>query len=59
MAADIGQGLMGIASSYAKKDMGGLLKGGMGLFRAATGEAQKAAENTKRTKTSAADVVCM
>jgi hypothetical protein len=57
MAADIGQGLLGIASSYAKKDMGGLLKGGMGVLRAATGGAQKAGEYTKKTRTSPADVV--
>ena len=56
-AADIGQGLMGLASSYAKKDMGGMLKGGMGILRAATGGAQKAGEYTKKTRTSAADVV--
>lgn len=58
VAADIGQGLLGIASSYAKKDMGGLLKGGMGVLRAATGGAQKAGEYTKKTRTSPADVVC-
>lgn len=57
VAADIGQGLMGIASSYAKKDMGGLLKGGMGVLRAATGGAQKAGEYTKKTRSSPADVV--
>ena len=56
-AADIGQGLMGLASSYAKKDMGGMLKGGMGILRAATGGAQKAGDYTKKTRTSPADVV--
>lgn len=59
VAADIGQGLLGIASSYAKKDMGGLLKGGLGILRAAGGGAQKAGEYTKRTRTSPADVVSM
>jgi len=57
LAADIGQGLMGMVSSYAKKDMGGLLKGGMGIIRAAGGGAQKAGEYTKKTRTSPADVV--
>lgn len=57
MAADIGQGLLGIASSYAKKDMGGLIKGGLGILRAAGGGAQKAGEYQKKTRTSPADVV--
>jgi len=57
LAADIGQGLMGMVSSYAKKDMGGLLKGGMGILKAAGGGAQKADEYTKKTRTSPADVV--
>lgn len=57
VAADIGMGLMGMASSYAKKDMGGLLKGGMGILRAATGGAQKAGEKARKTKTSPADVI--
>lgn len=57
VAADIGQGLLGIASSYSKKDMGGLLKGGLGILKAASGGAQKASEHQKRTRTSAADVV--
>ena len=57
LAADIGQGLMGMVSSYAKKDMGGMLKGGMGILRAAGGGAQKADQFTKKTRTSPADVV--
>ena len=57
MAGDIGSGLMGMASSYAKKDIGGVLKGGMGILRAATGGAQKAGDYTKKTRTSPADVV--
>jgi len=56
-AADIGQGLMGMVSSYAKKDVGGILKGGMGILRVAGGGAQKAGEYTKKTRTSPADVV--
>ena len=57
VAAEIGQSLMGMASSYAKKDMGGLLKGGLGLLRTAGGGSQKADEYTKKTRTSPADVV--
>ena len=57
LAADIGQGLLGIASSYAKKDMGGVLKGGLGIIRAAGGGAQKAGDYARRTRTSPADVV--
>ena len=59
VAADIGQGLMGIASSYARKDMGGLLKGGLGILRAAGGGAQKADDHARKTRTSPADVVSM
>ena len=57
LAAEIGQGLMGMASSYAKKDVGGLLKGGLGILRAASGGNQKAGEYAKKTRTSPADVV--
>lgn len=57
LAADVGQGLMGMVSSYAKKDMGGMLKGGLGILRAAGGGAQKAGDYTKKTRTSPADVV--
>ena len=57
LAADIGQGLMGMASSYAKKDMGGLLKGGLGILRAASGGNQKAGDYTRKMRTSPADVV--
>jgi len=57
LAADIGQGLMSVVSSYAKKDMGGMLKGGLGILRAAGGGAQKADDYTKKTRTSPADVV--
>lgn len=57
VAADIGQGLLGMASSYAKKDVGGLLKGGLGILKAASGGAQKAGDYTRKTRTSPADVV--
>lgn len=57
LAADIGQGLLGMAGSYAKKDMGGLLKSGMGILRVASGGVQKAGDYTKKTRTSPADVI--
>lgn len=57
LAADIGQGLLGIVSSYAKNDMGGMIKGGLGIIRAAGGGAQKAGDHAKKTRTSPADVV--
>ena len=57
MAADLGSGLLGTAPSYAKKDVGGLLKGGMGILRAATGRVRKAGDYTRKTRTSPADVV--
>ena len=57
LAAEIGQGLMGLTSSYAKKDVEGLLEDGLGILRAASGGNQKAGEYAKKTKTSPADVV--
>ena len=54
--ADIGQGLMGMAS-YAKKDVGGLPKGDLGILRAASRGTQMPGEYTKRTRISPADVV--
>ena len=57
LAAEVGQGLFGMAKSYAQKDMGGVLKGAMGLFKTATGNTQKAEEYSKKTRTSPADVV--
>lgn len=57
MAADIGQGLMGIMSSYSKKDMGGVFKSGLGLIRTAGGSSQKADKWAKENRASAADVV--
>ena len=57
IAAEVGQGLFGMAKSYAQKDMGGVFKGAMGLFKTATGNTQKAEEYSRRTRTSAADAV--
>jgi metacaspase-1 len=57
MAADMGSGLMGVLSSYSKKDMGGVLKGGMGLVRTAAGSNQKVDKWAKANKSNPADVV--
>lgn len=59
IAAEVGQGLFGIAKSYAQKDMGGMFKGAMGLFKTATGNTQKAEEYSRKTRTSAADAVSL
>lgn len=59
LAAEIGQGLMGMLSSYARDDVGGMLKGGLGILRAAGGGAQKADSYAKKMKTSPADVVSL
>lgn len=50
-------GLLNVVKSYAQKDMGGVLKGAMGLFKTATGQTQKAEEYARRTRTSPADAV--
>ncbi|EJD07118.1 metacaspase [Fomitiporia mediterranea MF3/22] len=57
VAAEMGQGLMGVAKSYAQNDIGGMMKGAMGLFKSATGGTQKAEEYSRRTRTSPADVI--
>lgn len=57
MTAELGSGLMGVVSSYAKRDMGGVLKGGMGLIRTATGSNQKVDQWAKANKSSPADVI--
>jgi len=57
MAADLGQGLKGIMSSYSKKDMGGVFKSGLGLIRTAGGSSQKADKWAKENRASAADVI--
>ncbi|KAH8112639.1 metacaspase [Phellopilus nigrolimitatus] len=57
LMAEAGQGVLGLAKSYAQKDMQGMFKGAMGLFKTATGSTQKAEEYSKRTRTSSADVI--
>lgn len=56
LAKEAGQGLLGVISSYARGDMGGIVSSIMGVAKkATTGEA--AYEKTIATKTSPADVV--
>jgi hypothetical protein len=57
MVADLGQGLMGLVSSYSRKDMGGVLKSGMGMLRTAGGQSQKIDAWAKNNRSSPADVV--
>ncbi|KAI9710571.1 MAG: Ca(2+)-dependent cysteine protease [Bogoriella megaspora] len=56
LAKEAGQGLLGIVSSYARGDIGGMLSTGMGLLKKATG-GNDAYQRNLRTKTSPADVV--
>lgn len=56
LAKEAGQGLLGAAMSYARGDIGGMMKGLGGLFKSAT-SGNAAYEKTMRTKTSPADVI--
>lgn len=53
---EAGQGLLGAAMSYARGDVGGMLKGLMSLGKQAM-NGDKAYQKTMRTKTSPADVI--
>ena len=56
LAKEAGQGLLGIVSSYARGDLGGMASTAMGLFKkATTGDSVR--NNNVRTKTSPADVI--
>ncbi|KAI0070425.1 hypothetical protein K474DRAFT_1670108 [Panus rudis PR-1116 ss-1] len=57
LAAEAGQGLLSAVTSYARGDMSGVMTSVTGLFKAATGNTQKADKIAKRTKTSPADVI--
>jgi metacaspase-1 len=59
LLADAGQSVISAVTSYARGDMGGVMRSAMGLVKTATGHnnAQKAEQITKATRTSAADVV--
>ena len=54
---EAGQGLLGIGTSYLRGDLGGMASTAMGLFKSMSGGNANAAEQSKRTKTSPADVI--
>jgi metacaspase-1 len=56
LAKEAGQGLLGIVSSYAKKDFGGMLTSASGLFKKVT-QGDDVYQRNLRTKTSPADVI--
>ena len=56
LAKEAGQGLLGIVSSYAHGDIGGMLSTGMSFLKKAT-SGNDAYQRNIRTKTSAADVI--
>ena len=56
LAKEAGQGLLGIVSSYARGDLGGVASTAMGFFKKAT-SGSDAYQRNLRTKTSPADVV--
>ena len=59
LAAEAGRDVLSAVTSYARGDMGGVLRSAMGLVKTATGSAstQKAEQVAKTTRTSPADVV--
>lgn len=57
LAAEAGQGLLSAVTSYARGDMGGVMKSAMGIFKTATGNTKKAEDYSRATRTSPADVV--
>ncbi|KAG6879553.1 Ca(2+)-dependent cysteine protease [Termitomyces sp. T32_za158] len=57
LAAEAGQGLLSAVTSYARGDMGGVLKSAMGLMKTVTGNQDKANQYAKATRTSPADVI--
>jgi len=57
LLAEVGRDVFSAATSYARGDMGGVLSSAMGLVKAATGNAQKAEQITRATRTSPADVI--
>ncbi|KAJ9620988.1 Ca(2+)-dependent cysteine protease [Taxawa tesnikishii (nom. ined.)] len=56
LAKEAGQGLLGIVSSYARGDLGGMASTALGLFKKAT-SGDAVYERNKQTKTSPADVI--
>lgn len=58
IAAGLGKGLLGAGMSYARGDVGGMVKGLFSTIKEATGS-NSADEKTKQTRTSGADVVML
>ena len=56
LAKEAGQGLLGIVSSYARGDLGGMASTALGLFKKAT-TGDDTYQKNLRTKTSPADVI--
>lgn len=56
LAKEAGQGLLGIVSSYARGDMGGMASTAMSFFKKAT-SGDDVYQRNLRTKTSPADVI--
>ena len=56
LAKEAGQGLLGIVSSYARGDLGGIASTAMGFFKKAT-TGDDVYQRNLRTKTSPADVI--
>ena len=56
LAREAGQGLLGIVSSYARGDLGGMASTALGLFKKAT-TGNEVYQRNLRTKTSPADVI--
>ncbi|CAI6339086.1 unnamed protein product [Periconia digitata] len=56
LAKEAGQGLLGIVSSYARQDIGGMLSSATGLFKKVT-QGDSVYKKNLQTKTSPADVI--
>lgn len=56
LAKEAGMGLLGIVSSYAQKDIGGMISGAKGLFTKVM-QGDESRKKALRTKTSPADVI--
>lgn len=56
-ALEVGKGAMSAIQAYAKKDMGGVLKAGMDIFKVASGSQTKATKKAREAKGSEADVI--
>ncbi|KLT38744.1 hypothetical protein CC85DRAFT_252433 [Cutaneotrichosporon oleaginosum] len=57
LLAEAGQGLLGAAGSYLKGDLGGMVSGVFGVGKSLLGGNKDAAEKTRQTRTSPADVI--